>query len=90
MGFLNRGLAKPTLAAHFPTGTGLSCGHGPGEHRTEIEIAGDTFFVKAIETEHGLREIRISRVFKLAVPADAFRAKVGQFHRQRFQFLKLL
>src|SRR6266536_6173166 len=46
------GLAEPTLAAHFAAGSGLTRGHGLGERRTQIKIAGDTFAVKTIETEH--------------------------------------
>ena len=90
MDLVDGGLAEPTTAAHFTAGSGLTRGHGLGERLTQIKIAADTFVVKTVEAEHGLRVIGVSRAFDITVPADAFRAKVGQFHRQRFQFAKLL
>ena len=90
MDLVDGGLAEPTLAAHFTGGSGLTRGHGLAERLTQIKIAGDTFGVNTIDAEHGPGVIGVNRAFELAVLADAFRAKVGQLYRQRFQFAKLL
>lgn len=90
MDLVDGGPAEPTPAAHFAGSSGSTRGHGLGERLTQIKIAGDTFGVNTIDAEHGLRVIGVSRAFELPVLADAFRAKVGQFYRQRFQFAKLL
>src|SRR5438045_2784045 len=89
-GLIDGRLAEPTLAAHFPAGSGLTRGHGTGERFAEIKIASDTFAVNTIEAKHRLGVIGISRGFELPVLVDSFGAKVGQLHGQRFQFAKLL
>ena len=90
MDSVDGGLTEPTLAAHFAGDRGLTSGDGLGEGVTQIKIAADTFVVKTIEAEHGLRVLRVNRVFDVAVPGDTFRAKVSELHRQRLQFPKLL
>ena len=89
MDLVDGDLTEPTLAAEFAGDSGLTRGHGLGEHLTQIEIAADAGIVKTIETEHGLGVMGIDRVFDLAVAGETFRAEVGQLHRQRLQFSKL-
>ena len=90
MDSVDGGLAEPTLAAHFAGDGGLTRGHGSAERLTQIKIAADAFVVKTIEAEHGLGVTGVDRVFDLPVPSDPFGAEIGQLHRQRLQFPKLL
>ena len=89
MNSVDGGLAEPTLAAHLACHSCLMRGHGPGEGLTQVKIAADAFVVRTIEAEHGLGVIGVDRIFDLAVRGGTFRAKVGEFHRQRLQFPKL-
>src|SRR5436190_407923 len=90
MDSVDGGFAEPTLAAHFAGDRRLTGGHGSVERRTQIKIAADAFVVKTIETEHRLGVTGVDHVFDLPVAGDPFRGEVGQLHRQRFQFPKLL
>jgi len=83
-------LAQPALTTQFTSDCGSARGHGLAERLTEVIIAADTFFVKTIQAEHGLRMIGIDRVFDLAVSTQTLRAEVSEFHRQGRQVTKLL
>jgi hypothetical protein len=73
---IDRGFTEPSLATKLTSGRRLTGGHRLGERVAQIEIAADTFIVKAIEEEYGLRVGGVSRVLDLAVPADLVEAEV--------------
>jgi hypothetical protein len=85
---VDRRLAAPTLANHFPGYGSLTGMDSIGQVCAQVKIALHALLVRTVKREHGSSVSEIDSVLELARAGEVLRGEIRQLHSQRLQLLE--